>query len=338
MRLFGISNTQNGQGIILINGFSTSTNDYLSLYPYLTKFQRVELVHFPSDINENDDKVDIRYDVWLSSTLSKIEEVRRTTNYVVLVGFSNGAIPACYLAQIAKVDRLILISPVFRYQSFDDNVENIFLPVKSNNVNRFSSNQTLKTIGSFLRNPIRSWRLFKKTNLSKINEQQTILSFPLFNLFDEGANIIDSALSKLSEWAKGKKKEQNSSEYGAKNELVVIEDDNIPNKRIFKNMVKQLSKIMPDEFKNLSSQSVMNILRLLSYCDHNFDAVNCPTLIYYGLKDDALKDVDIKKITSRIKNDALKVIAYPSNEHNLLGSIYSEDICNEVIRFASKSR
>jgi esterase/lipase len=332
MKLFNFKKKRSS--IILFNGFSSSTNDFVSLNPYLNHFNIVKLVHFPSDIDENGRKVDTRYDVWLDNTYKKLKEIKDESDFLVIVGFSSGSILACYFAELLKVDRLVLISPMFNYQDFTKGVEKTVSSIRTNIVNRFNPIHTVKSfsnIGRFLKNPIKNWKYLAKVNLTPLTKPQTVLLFPLFSIFEEELGKVDHAIAKLSKWAV-ERRNIDDVNFGESQEPESVKEEK-SNKKLVSKISKQLNKIIPEEFKNLTSQNVVNILKLLAFCDKNFTKIECPTLIYLALHDEATKEIDISKLTERIKHPSCTIISYPIDDHNLFGSVKSKEVCENIIEF-----
>ncbi len=332
-------------GVVLINGFSASYNDYEPLMPYLKKSKNVLIISLPGDPNDVAANDYIPYQEWLKVHGESIEQLKKKVKELYIVGFSVGAVPACYFAQLYKAQRLILISPVFNYDTFDDAATTAVRVVRSmaiigkGKADPINSVKSILNLGKFFKEPKKNLGTLFKVRIGPLTNPANILLFPIITLFDDELDAIDEAGGKLvKKFAQRKYADFDYSDDDVDFSKARIEKKQPKLVKGFDNFFHSLKRVLPAEFVNLTSESVYNMLKLLAYCDHNTNQIDSDTKILIGYQDATMVNSDLKKVMDKMTSNCKKVVGYPTQEHSLFASSYYQEVSEDVIDFLRKRK
>jgi esterase/lipase len=345
-----ISNVPSDVGVILINGFSSNNSDYETLMPFFSNHHNMMIISLPGDPNDITLKDYMPYKEWLSFYDKAIAELKNATTSLVIVGFSIGAVPACYFADKHQADKLILLSPIFNYSTFDDAATSVVRMVRSSLISKekndpINSVKSFKHLGNFLRNPKLNVKSLFKLRVGPLLRPSNILLLPIYTLFEDEIKSIDAFTVKIAnKIANTRMAEFDFSEqdivFANKDEAKEVESLNqekLNQEKKFVNTVfRQLKRILPDDFKNLTYESVYNMMRLLAFCDRYTSMIQSRLLLLQGYLDKEIVSTSVAKILEKFPLDNKKIVSYPTAEHNLFSSKYYQDVAEDIIDFISK--
>lgn len=335
-------------GIVLINGFSAAFNDYEPLMPYLGKSKNVMIISLPGDPSEIDAKDFIPYQEWLAVHEAAIDNLKKRVKELYIVGFSVGAVPACYFAQRFSCQRLILISPVFNYDTFDDSATSVVRIVRSmalvgpGKADPINSVKSIWNLRKFFEEPKKNFGELFKVRVGPLMNPSNILLFPIITLFDDELAAIDKAGGKIVK----KIAQRNYADFDYNDSDLEFgryetpRVEKVKNKfaKKFDDFFTNLKKVIPADFVNLTSEGVYNMLKLLAYCDHYTDSIGADTKILIGFQDATMVNSDLKKVMDKITSTYKKVVGFPTDEHSLFASPYFHEVAEDVIDFISKKK
>jgi esterase/lipase len=102
-----------GHAVLLLHGFTSAPQDFISLYPYL---EQAGLSYYAPNIegfgnNTTELLQNVRYKDWFRSALDAYDLLAQQYEKVSIVGHSLGSIMALYVAEQRMVESLVLTSP-----------------------------------------------------------------------------------------------------------------------------------------------------------------------------------------------------------------------------------
>lgn len=122
------------KAIVCIHGFGKrGPKEFDILRPFLEK--NGYKVYIPQLFSLKNDQ-DTIWENWLHKAEACINQIQSEYDEIILIGFSMGGIIASYLANKAKVTKLILLAPAYEYISLDNVIGYIF---KKSDPNEISS-------------------------------------------------------------------------------------------------------------------------------------------------------------------------------------------------------
>ena len=338
-------------GIILVNGFTTNNSDFETIMPHLKHHQELMIISLPGDPNDISLKDYLPYNEWLKFNNENIQRMRERVKKLIVVGFSIGSVPACYFADKFKADKLILLSPVFNYATFDDATTSVARMVRSTIISKgkndpVNSIKSLKYIGEFLKHPKQKLGQLFRVRIGPLMRPVNILLLPIYTLFEDEIQSIDSFTAKVVNKITRAKYE----EFDFTDEDVIFATDDKTSTEIDKyndekqqkenkfvaSVFRQIKRILPPDFVNLTYDSVYNMLKLLAYCDKYTSSIYAKLLIIEGRNDKELMNSNIDKLLVKFPLDNKKIISYPTDEHNLFGSKYYQEVSDDIISFFLK--
>lgn len=335
-------------GIVFFNGFSSNNNDFEPLMPYFKKCKNTLIISLPGDSNNVLNRDFIKYDEWITLHAEAIRELAKKVKHLFIIGYSVGAVPASYFADKFNPEKLILISPVFSYQKFDDAATSMVRMARNTVIGRgktdpLNSIKSFKYIGTFFKNPIKNFGYLFKVKVGPLMNPSNILLFPIVELFEDELSAIDNAGGKVVNMIANRKYQE--YDFGdddvlfadSKKEKLVemVKDDKTKTKSsaFFDSMFKNVVKMLPPEYQNLSSESVYNVMKLLAYCDKYTTTIHSLCLIMSGYDDNTKARNDLSKLLSKIDKGKTKMLSYPTQDHELFASEYYYDVTIDIIKF-----
>ena len=345
-----LTNVPQDVGVVLINGFSSNNSDFETLMPFFSNHHNMMIISLPGDPSDISLKDYMPYKEWLAFYDKAIAQLKANSSRIVIVGFSIGAVPACYFADKHKADKLILLSPIFNYSTFDDAATSVVRMVRSSLISKekndpLNSVKSFKHLGNFLRNPKLNVKSLFQVRVGPLLRPSNILLLPIYTLFEDEIKSIDAFTVKIAnKIANSRMSEFDFTEpdvvFANKDQtkdLAELNRDKLEQEKKFVNTVfRQLKRILPEDFKNLTYDSVYNMMRLLAYCDRYTSMIQSRLLLLQGYLDKEIVSTSISKILEKFPLDNKKIVSYPTDEHNLFSSKYYQDVAEDIIDFIAK--
>jgi esterase/lipase len=344
------TNVPKDVGVVLINGFSSNNSDYETLMPFFSNHHSMMIISLPGDPTDISLKDYMPFGEWLNFYNKAIAELKANTTQLVIVGFSIGAVPACYFADKHKADKLVLLSPIFNYSTFDDAATSVVRMVRSSLISKekndpLNSVKSFKHLGNFLRNPKLNVKSLFQVRVGPLLRPSNILLLPIYTLFEDEIKSIDAYTVKIAnKIANSRMVEFDFTEQDImfantndKKDLEMLNKDKLEQEKKFVNTVfRQLKRILPQDFKNLTYESVYNMMRLLAFCDRYTSMIQSRLLFIQGYLDKEIVSTSVNKILEKFPLDNKKIVSYPTEEHNLFSSKYYVDVAEDIIDFICK--
>lgn len=333
-------------GIVLINGFTPHPNDFEPLMPFLKNTKHVLALSLPGDPNDISSDTYVPFKEWLEVSLKAIQTLRESTDFLYLIAFSVGAVPALYFATKIPFDKVCFHSPALEYATFDESTTSLVRMVRSTVLSKGRSDpvhsvKTFRFIKDFIQAPGRNLGQLFRVRVGPFMNPSNILLFPIVTLFEEELSNIDEAGGKLVKKMAYKKYQ----DYDFQSDDLTFGEDNITFERseepkkvakplqLYRTLFNRVKRILPPEFTNLSSESVYNMMRLLAYCNKFSAKIDVPMRIFYGHFDPNVKAEAIRLLLEQNQTLNAKVVTYPTNEHHLFSSPYYAEVTKDSIQF-----